>query len=248
MSLLATENKTVTATTAAFEADEDGVIATPATVTAPATGTAPAASTPIPTAQVLTVPTGGALASPIGMVNPFDALKNALRVDFNTLEQVIPNQGSFMCRESKKILGDTITFEVLSHQDAWVVSPEDDKAPNEVVKYSDDAQTCSDGTAVQEHLVWLRTNGYPKAKLKQRVVVVVALMTTAKSKDMEGTLVQLDLSPANKTQWSRYVINSAFGVKIGKFTVEQSKIVKAECEIATSGTNTYTLAKFSVAS
>jgi len=237
MSLLATENKT----NATFEADEDAVIDTQVSTTAQTS--APSA----PPAQVPTVQSGGVLTSATGMMNVFAELKNALHVDYNTLEAVIPNQGSFLCRESKKVLGDTIVFEVLSHQDSYVVSPEDDGAPNEVVRYSDDGLTCSDGTPVPEHLVWLRANGYPKAKLKQRVVVVAALVTTAKSKDMEGTLVQLDLSPANRIQWNRYVFNAAFGVKIGKFTAEQAKRVKAECEIATSGTNTFTLSRFSVA-
>lgn len=233
MSLLATETKSG----ATFEADEDGVVAAPTeTVVQP---TLEAQSTAIAQTQ------NRALATPTGLVNPFDELKNALKVDYNTLEQVIPNQGNWCCRESKSILGDTITFEVISHQDSWVVSPEDDKAPYEVVRYSDDGQMCSDGTAVQEHLVWLRTNGYPKAKMKQRVVVVAALLSTSKAKDMEGTLVQLDLSPSNRVQWSRYVVNSAFGVKLGKYTPEQTKLVKAECEIATNGSNTYTLAKFS---
>ena len=239
MSLLSTETKS----TATFEADEDGVITTtPENVVTTATQV----TTENPTTAAPIAPVQPRALAVTGMVNPMDAIKNALPVDYNTLEQVIPSQGNFMCRESGKVLGDTIDFEVLSHQDSFVVSPEDDKAPKEVVRYSSDGLTCSDGTSVAEHLHWLRTNGYPRARTKARIVVVVALIKTVKNKDEEGSLVQLDLSPANRTQWTRYMVNAARKVQIGMNTAQQVLKVTATAEIATSGSNIYTLAKFAV--
>lgn len=245
MSLLSTEN---TGTNAAFEADEDGVVSAPATAqTAAATPAQPAVPTPA-AAKVPAVQGTGALAMANGMVNIAGKFKDALRVDYNTLEQVIPNQGNFVCRESKKVLGDTLDFELLSFQDSYVVAPEDDKAPKDIVRYSDDGQMCSDGTPVAEHLHWLKTNGYPKARLKQRTVVVGAIMSTSKKVDMEGNLVQFDLSPANRTQWERHTANLAFKVKIGKYTEDQVSKVRATAELATNLVGqTYTLAKFDVA-
>lgn len=243
MSLLNTEK--TNANTAAFEADEDGVVAAPAVAAEPvAAAPAPAqAPAPVPTVQK-----GGALAAATGLVDVAGKFKNVLKVEYNTLEQVIPQQGNFVCRESKKVLGDQIDFELLSFQDSWVVSPEDDKAPKDIVRYSDDAITCSDGTPVEEHLHFLKTSGYPKARIKQRVVVVGAILATSKKVDMEGVLVQLDLSPANKTQWMRHTANLAFQVKIGKYTEDQAAKVRANAELATNPNNqTYTLAKFSVA-
>lgn len=233
MSLLKTE----TANNAATPFEDDEPVAAPA-----ATSAAPAAS-----AQVaVTQKPAGTLAI-AAMPNALEPLRNALRVEYNTLESIIANQGNFMSRETKKSLGDEITFELLSFQDSFVVSPGDDKAPQDVVRYSDDGLTCSDGTSVQEHLHWLKTNGYPKAAVKPRVVVVGAVLTTSKASDLVGTLVQLDLSPASRVHWMRYMANSAFMVRAGKHTAEQLTKVKATAETAVNGTNTYTLAKFSVA-
>lgn len=232
MSLLNTENKT----TAAFEDDTDE-----------GAGATTQAATSIPTAAAVpAVPTAKPLAI-AAIHNPLDVLKNALRVEYNTLESIIANQGNFMSRETKKSLGDEIVFELLSFQDSFVVSPSDDKAPSEVMRYSDDGLTCSDGTSVQEHLHWLKTNGYPKAALKQRTVVVGAIEKTAKAGDFVGTLVQLDLSPASRVHWNRYMANAAFMVRAGRYTAEQLLKVKATTETAVNGTNTYTLARFAVA-
>lgn len=235
MSLLGTE-KTAGASTAApaFESDE--------TTNLSGAAAAATATTAVATQQ------GGALGAVRTMENPLGALKNALTVDYNTLEQVIATNGNFMLRENDKVLGDQVDFEVLSFQDSWVVSPEDQKAPIEVVKFSNDGLVCTDGTAVAEHLIFLRTNGYPRAKLKQRAVVVGALMKTSKPVDMEGTLVQFDLSPASRTQWDRFTANTAFQVKMGKFKSDQVTKVRATAEITKGPDNsTYTLAKFAVA-
>lgn len=232
MSLLKTETANNTATP--FEDDE--------TVAAPAT-----ASVEAPAAQVAVASKPAGTLAIAAMPNALEPLRNALRVEYNTLESIIANQGNFMSRETKKSLGDEITFELLSFQDSFVVSPGDDKAPQDVVRYSDDGLTCSDGTSVQEHLHWLKTNGYPKAAVKSRVVVVGAVLTTSKASDLVGTLVQLDLSPVSRTHWMRYMANSAFMVRAGKYTAEQLTKVKAVAETAVNGTNTFTFSRFSVA-
>lgn len=241
MSLLQTENKTVSAS---FE-DDDATSASPSALAAAAATVANAAAAATVAVQVAQ-PTQLAVHAAT-MVNVLEPFKNALRVEYNTLESVIATNGNFVARESKKVLGDTITFELLSFQDSYVVSPNDDKAPGEDVRYSDDGITCSDGTSVEEHLQYLRTNGWPKAALKNRVVVVGAVESTAKPSDLEGTLVQFDLSPASRVHWNRYTANAAFLVKKGKYTAEQLTKVRATAELATSGTNTYTMARFAVA-
>jgi len=115
MSLLGTE-KTAGASTAApaFESDE--------TTNLSGAAAAATAATAVATQQ------GGALGAVRTMENPLGVLKNALTVDYNTLEQVIATNGNFMLRENDKVLGDQVDFEVLSFQDSWVVSPEDQKA------------------------------------------------------------------------------------------------------------------------
>lgn len=176
-----------------------------------------------------------------------EQFKDAMPVEYNTLSQIVANSGNFMDRESKTILGDTIVFKLLSYQDSYVLSPNDDDAPDDTVKYSNDGIVCSDGTDVKSHLEFLKSNGFPKAALKQRVVLVVALESAIKSDKFNSSLVQIDLSPSSRTMWKRYMANVAYGVSIGKTQPEKASRVKAETVIARNGTNTFTQVQFSQA-
>lgn len=224
MSLLATQTST---STPQFEED------TPAA--------APAATPP-----AVQAPTSLAVKS--DSEHPLAELKNALVVDFNTLEALILSNGNLLLREGKKSVGDSIQLELMSYQDSYVVAPQDDKAPVAVVRFSNDGVTCTDGiTSVKEHLHWLQTNGYPKACLKARVIIVGAVEKCAKNQDLVGTLVQIDLSPASRAQWLRYEANALYKAKKGLATKEGLRHIKVQAEIATAGTNTYTLATFAAA-
>lgn len=217
--------KTTTSTTPAFESEETGA----ATTTAVA---------------VKTEPKG--LAVKVDL-NVMDQFKDAMKVEYNTLNQVIATNGNFVDRETKTVLGDTVVFTLLSFQDSYVVSPNDEDAPDEVVKYSDDGVTCSDGTDVQAHLVHLKGNGFPKASLKQRAVVVAAVESAVKTDKFNGQLVQFDLSPSSRTMWKRYTANVAYALSTGQASVDSISRVKAETVIQQSGTNTFTQVVFSAA-
>lgn len=179
--------------------------------------------------------------------SPYESLKGVLQVDYNTLAQIILTNGNLVARETKDVLGDTGVFNLISWQDAFVLSPEDDDAPNEVVKYSDDGVMTTEGQPVEEALAYIRTNGYPKAKLKQRVVLVGAIESMAKSDKFNGTLMQFDLSPASKVQWDRLQANMMYQVGIGAMPVEKITRIKVETKLATKGTNTYTYGEFTIA-
>jgi hypothetical protein len=232
------KDKDVTAT--ANPAFEDGEDSTATTKTA-------ASDVKSDTAVAVNAKTTVAVATKVDL-RVMDSFKDAMTVDYNTLSQVIATNGNFVDRETKTILGDTIVFALLSFQDSYVVSPNDDNAPDEVVRYSADGKVCSDGTDVQEHLAWLKGNGFPKASLKQRVVVVAAVDTAAKTDKFNGQLVQFDLSPASRTQWMRFTANVAYGLSIGKYKPEQVSRVKAETVLQQKGTDTFTLVQFNVAS
>jgi len=225
----------------AFESDDDNTAQVAAPVAAQAAA-APATAVAVkPAAQV-------AVAAVQSNARVLESFKDAMPVEYNTLEQIIANQGNFQERESKTNLGDTLVFELLSYQASFVVSPEDDDAPDDAVRYSMDGVVCSDGTMVQEHLQWLHENGYPAARLKERAVVVAAIETAAKTDKFNGTLMQLDLSPASRTMWNRFLANAAYGLKIGKYTEESVKRIKAETSLAQGkGNNTYTKVSFTVA-
>jgi hypothetical protein len=240
------KNKTPAATaTPAFEGDDDSATTT-ATTTATATSDTKATDVKSETAVAVKPSAALAVASKVDL-RVMDSFKNAMVVDYNTLSQIIATNGNFVDRESKTIMGDTVVFTLLSFQDSYVVSPNDDNAADELVKYSNDGKTCSDGTDVQEHLAFLKENGFPKASLKQRVVVVAAVESAAKTDKFNGTLMQLDLSPASRTQWMRYTANVAYGLSVGKFKPEQVSRVKAETVLSQKGTDTFTLVQFSVA-
>ena len=209
-----------------------------------------ASATASTSTAVATPAKGGAVSTSFKQnMKVLEDMKGALPVEYNTLSQIIANNGNFVERESKVNMGDSLTFTLLSFQDSYVVSPEDDDAPDEMVRYSLDGVMCSDGTTtVKEHLAYLHENGYPKARLKERIVVVAAIEAAAKSDKFNGTLMQLDLSPMSRVQWKRFMANAAYGLAIGKYTEEQVKRVKATTEVATgSNKKDFTLAKFDVA-
>jgi hypothetical protein len=234
MSLLATQTSS---STPAFEQDED----TPQT--APQASTTASANLP-----AATTTTNNALAVKPSTDHPLAELKNALTVEFNTLSALILSNGNLLMREGKKSVGDSIQLELMSYQDSYVVAPNDDKAPVSVVRFSNDGIVCSDGvTSVKEHLQWLHTNGYPKASLKSRVIIVGAVEKCPKNAELIGTLVQIDLSPASRAQWLRYEANALYKFQKGLATKEGLRHIKVQAEIATAGSNTYTLASFSMA-
>lgn len=234
MSILATETSKNSSSTPAFEQDED--------TTQTASTSAPAN---LPTTTALT---NSALAVHAKTENPLSELKNALTVEFNSLAALILSNGNLLLREGKKSVGDSIQLELLSYQDSYVVAPQDDKAPVSVVRFSNDGITCSDGvTSVKEHLQWLQTNGYPKAALKSRVIIVGAVEKCAKAPDLIGTLVQIDLSPASRAQWLRYEANATYKFQKNLATKEGLRHIVVQAEISTAGSNTYTLASFSMA-
>lgn len=220
----------------AFEAEDATATADSAPAAAQSNSTAVAAK-PINTAIVMPKPDFSAMT----------VFKDAVPVEYNTLDQIIANAGNFMTREAKKPLGDTVVFELMSYQDSFVVSPEDDDAPDDLVRYSNDGIVCSDGTNVAAHLEHLRTNGFPKARLKPRVVVVGAIETFLKSEEHNGTIMQFDLSPASKTQWDRFLLNTSYGIKTGRIAPEKANRVKAEAVATSAGSNVYTLVKFKLA-
>lgn len=236
MSLLKTAESNAT-----FESDD---VVTSTKTSAESATAMVAAPTSAPAVAATQSPAAGALAQ---ARDAFDQFRNALPVEYNTLDQIIASNGNFVERETKTALGDTVHFDLLSFQDSFVVSPEDDNAPGEIVRYSNDGVVCSDGSDVKEHLYWLHQNGYPKARLKQRVVVVGAVTSAAKTDKFNGQLVQFDLSPASRTLWQRFAISAAYGLTTGRVTAAQVSKVKAEALLKSRGNDTYTVASFSTA-
>ncbi len=201
-----------------------------------------------PAAAVPAVAKTNAVSTQVGMVDVFAPLRDALRVEYNTLSQVKLTNGNFVERETNVTLGDTVVFDLLSFQDSFTITPNDDKAPIETIKFSDDGITCKDGTSVADHLANLKAEGYSKAGVKQRMVVVGAVLSASKTDKLNGSLVQFDLSPETRVLFERFRAITAYGVKVGKVDPTKGFSVKAVTRLVTKGSNTYTVADFQLAS
>ncbi len=217
--------------TPAFESDADGVIP----------------DTKADTAVAVSKP-AGAVSTQVGTADVFGAYRDALRVDYNTLSSVKLTSGNFVERETNVNLGDTIVFELLSYQDSYTVTPNVDKAPEGTLKFSDDGITCKDGTAVADHIAALKEMGYDKAGIKHRLVVVGAVQSAAKSDKLNDSLAQFDLSPETRVLFDRYRATIGYMTGKGRYTPEQAVRIKAVTRLVTKGSNTFTVADFSVAS
>lgn len=189
----------------------------------------------------------GALATTANERVIMDGMKDQIPVDYNTFPQINITNGNFVDRESKVVLGDTLVFELLSYQDSYTVSPEDDKAPKEMVRYSDDQVTCSDGTLVKDHLDFLRAAGYPQARVKQRAVVVGCIESTSKPSKFVDEIMQFDLSPASRKHWQRFMANTIILLRKGKRTEEQLRKIKATTQLVSKDSLTWTEALFTPA-
>lgn len=200
------------------------------------------------TKALVSQPKGALVAqnNPKVNINVVKNLKDQYPVQYDSLAQISAAQGRFTDRESGTNLGTELLFELLSYQDQYVVSPNDDKAPKEVVKYSSDGVTCSDGTDVKTYVNDLREMGWKNARINSRYVIVGALMSAEKTADFDGLLMQIDLSPKSKSQFDRYLIQSAFDLAKGKITEEQAKLVDIVAEVTENAAKqSYTICKFS---
>lgn len=182
-----------------------------------------------------------------GVTDAVGALKNAIPVRFNDGLSVKVEQTGFYTRRDNKPLGREIKMELLSWQDNFVISPGDDKSPKDLVKYSDDGRTCSDGTPVAEHLAYLRSLGLTKAALKERTVIVASLESAPEAPDLVDRVIQIDLSPQSRASFSDYRLVAMNKQRKGRITAEQAVMVQAKVVRATNGTNAYGVVEFSVA-
>ena len=166
------------------------------------------------------------------IISPFEPMKNAFTVNFDTLLALQANQGNFMTKLDGDSLGESITLELLSFQDNYILATGEDQSDEEaakLVKYSDDGITTKDGRDCKEYIQELLDADYPKAKMSKRVVLVGALVDPGKMKDLEGTLVQIDLPPTSKAAFDRYQIQTAYDVSKGKYDAESAKLLRMTC-------------------
>lgn len=235
---------------AKFE-DEDAATAGATTTeetTQKEAGQAQVAEAPASETRALTNPNPMALKAR-DMMNKgsLSALKDSFHVEWNSVPRILAAQGQFKFKEDDFKIGEDIEMTLLSYQDRWVCSPNDDKAPIETVKYSDDGHKSTDGTDMAEHLENLKAEGWSKAKIDKRMVIVGELVKES-GKTESGrleSLVQIDLPPTGAGAFNTYILQAAFAVGKGKKTFEEAQHMKLKA-VTVSKPYEYTKITFSL--
>jgi hypothetical protein len=205
---------------------------------APASAAAPAASSLVakPTSTGLVMPTNSAVARIAEVKAAISSIKDALRVDWDTLVRLKFNSGKIKTADGKRTFGDWIDFELLSYQDNWMISPgKDTDEARDLARYSDDGvHVKGSGELCSEYIANLKKLDYPDARLSQRMVLVVSLLDCDKDADVdEGELFQIDVPPTTRSNFERYTNQSAFDVAKERMMLDQLRFIRATCSAET---------------
>lgn len=215
---------------------------------APAPAATTAVAAPAPAPLVVQVPRSTAVASMQAGHQFMDSLKDALRVDWDTLNRLKANQGRITW--DKVNLGEWFEFSLMSWQDNWLVSPgSDSDEAKQFAKYSDDGKTIKEtGEDIQVYLNRLKDIGYPDARLGKRCVLAMELIDCDKDVDTvdEGMLFQIDLAPTSRASFERYRVQSALDIGRGRASGDDVVRIRATAVVKTGGGNKeYTQLEFS---
>lgn len=216
---------------ATFEAEDgldDAAVGTTATETVTAeTAVAAPADQPASTTTALATAGQRALttASAVMKANVISGLQDAFRVEFDSLPAVGASLGTFVRKADETDLGNELKLQLISYQESWVASPNDTKADVELVKYADNAKTARDGTDLAAHVEDLKAQGYSKAKINHRVILVGELLEAPKDASMVGDLVMVDLPDSGRRSFNTFTLQASYAVAKGRKTAEEATIL-----------------------
>lgn len=219
MIIMALRNNENTANiNAAFESEDET-----AATTAPAATAAPAATTAVATQTTRAVSTAKAVVTQ----NVLSDKKDAFYVEFDSMPRLAAEQGSFTVKDSSEAdLGPEIKMELMSYQESWVASPNDKKADVELVKYSDDGIESKDGVNLQQHIADLKEQGYDKAKIAHRCIIVGELLSAGPAgADLVGNLIQVDLPETGRRSFNAYALQASWAVGKGRKTAAEAAVL-----------------------
>ena len=194
-----------------------------AQVAAPSTSTA-----------VAHAPSQGMSVAAIVKDGVLSVLKDAMHVEWDTVPRILATNGGFQFKESGEKLGDEIKLELHSYQTHWVCGPNDTSADFDLVKYSEDGTLARDGTNLHQHLQSLKSEGWVKASIQERYVIVGELVATSgknPSAELE-TLVQIDLPPTGVSSFKNYMTQSSYRIGKGKKTVDEARLLTLKAVVA----------------
>lgn len=185
---------------------------TVAAETAQATDAAAAATTAVATAAATS-----AVAIAKGVNNSLAALKDNVKVEWDTLLRIVPD-GSDLTVDDESA-GPWLEMQITSWQDSYSIEPGDQsEAAKKFLRFSDDNVVLRDsGQPVAEYVKYLKeVEGYENACVKHRVILVGLVEKTAKESKVVGQLAQISLAPQSKKNWDRYQLNATVRANMGR--------------------------------
>lgn len=190
------------------------------------------------TTAVAVKTTGALTATRVQTQNVLSDKKDAFRVEFDSVPRIfaVPDVSPLQFKDTNEKLGDQIKVDLMSYQDSWVCSPNDDKADADTVKYSDDGVTSRDGIPLVDHVADLKAQGYSKASIQHRCVIVGELLEVSgkDGTDRLNSLVQIDLPPTAFSSFKGYQLQASFQVAKGRKTAAEASILTIKAEGAKS--------------
>lgn len=222
---MALKNNPATAT-ANFEV-EDGLDDTAQVNNTPTTEntTAMNTTTEVAIARTSALANPNPTASAIMSANVISGLKDAFRVEFDSLPAIGASQGTFSLKADDTDLGAEVKIQLMSYQSSYTATPNDTKADVELVKYSDDGITSKDGVNLLKHIGDLKSQGYSKAKIAHRVVLVGELLESKIPCDNVGELIMVDLPDSGRRAFNTYTLQASYSVARGRKSVEDASIL-----------------------
>lgn len=168
-----------------------------------------------------------ASAAAVVKQNVLSDKKDAFRVEFDSLPRILASQGSFIFKDTDEDLGAQVQIQLMSYQDSWTCGPNDTKADAELVKYADNPTTAQDGTDLKEHLDDLKAQGYSKASIAHRCVIVGELVSSQGkvASDRTGELVQMDLPESGRRSFNTYQLQASYAVAKGRKSAEEASLL-----------------------
>ncbi len=202
------------------------------------------------TSTAVAAPKPNSLAVTMAQVDPFTKMENAIKVDYNTLTNIMVTNGNVQNKDTKQLMGDSCVLELISIQKHWVMSPggeSKDKESLEFLKFSDDGVTVrGTGQLMTEAQELAVAAGYKKARINERRILVGMMVDAGKlSATMNGELVQMDLAPRSMANFHRHRVSTTFRIGKGLQTAEGAEVVKIGCDVKSENGNNWTDAIFS---
>lgn len=192
------------------------------------------ATAPAPAAAPLVLAPNTQVAAITNARAAMDSLKDALRVDWDTLVRLKANQGRLASADGKLVFGEFVIFELLSYQDNWLISPgKDTDEARDLARYSDDGIHVKDtGETCTAYIERLKGLDYPDARMSKRVILVASLVDCEKDVTIDdGMLFQIDLPPTSRAAFERYKNQAAFDLAKGKIQPSDVVRIKATATI-----------------